>query len=332
MGEQENKTKTWPRVVAKILSVILVIALMLVPVLLSALSLLTADNITRVVTETVNEGLRDAQKRTDPVEYVKQNLPEDIADTDEVNIILENVLENDPDGQTMDKVMESDAVKEFVNLYTEDLTNSLAGNKQTSQLDAEKLKELTADGMDDIVAAVKEVNPEVTTEELDELRTSITKVVDEQAEDIIASFPDPGEVTKELKQSVPGMDLAMKIMAGKKMITIVSISLLVLLSAGVFLCLLQEFRGFRSLSVSLLIGGGFNAVLYAILAFGASLVIKAIPLAIVKTVLRSVLGTVTRSMLVWTIVLLLVGGALLGTYFVLKKLRAKKVPVQMEEA
>jgi len=327
-----GKTKTWQKVLATLLSVVLVLVLLFAPLMLSALSLLTPESVAKMVTQTISKELFAAQGQGNPVKYILENLPEKLSESDEMAAILEDVLNNNPNKEALEEAMESDAVKEFVKVYTEDLTNSLTGKLEVSRLDAEKIRELTKENMDDFLQTAEKLNPELTESDLAELESSIIEVVDENAEDIVAVVPAPGKLKEELAQNIPGVDILLGILENKTLIMLVTVGLIVLLSAGVILCLLHRLQGFRSLAVSLLVGGGFNALICIALWVVVPMALKELTLPVISSALDALRGAFVGELFIWTAVLLLSGGALLTAYLVIKKLRVKKTPVMMEEA
>ena len=122
MGTSE---KTWRKVVAKILSVVLVLVLMVTPVLLSALSMLSLNTITKVVTEAVGQ---ISAKQTENIED-SSVLSEGIQ---QAKSAVEDIFGEHLNQKSLDKMMDSNAAKEVIAIYTEDLTNALTGSNKQS--------------------------------------------------------------------------------------------------------------------------------------------------------------------------------------------------------
>lgn len=321
MGASE---KTWRKVVAKILSVILVLVLMVTPVLLSALSMLSLNTITKVVTEAVGQ---ISAKQTEDIED-SSVLSEGIQ---QAKSAVEDVFGEHLNQKSLDKMMDSNAAKEVIAIYTEDLTNALTGSNKQSRLSADTLKEIVDENMDEILDIAQEFDEDLTKDDLKELESDILREVDENAGEIIAAIPDPKEIKNELTKSLPGMTAALHILAMKNAFKAMLIGLIVLLSALIFVCLLPNFRGFRCLAVNLFVGGGISGLLCAVFGFGMSVLLGVMPVPVIATVAKVMLGTFTRGLVLRTAVMLMSGGLLLTAYLVINKLRAKKAPVTMEE-
>lgn len=326
-----GKTKAWQKAVSIVLSVVLVFALAITPMLLSALSLLRVDTITEIMTKTISRELLAVQDQKNPVKYVMNNLPEDLAESEELERILEDILAEDISDDAIEEIEDSELMAEFVEIYTEDLNNALSGKKSKSRLDEKKLKSMVNKNMDELLDIAKEMNPKLTKSDLYEMRATITNVVDENAADIIGAIPQPKELKKEMTRNVPGMEILLDILVNKNLYTALIIGFMILLSAGIFLCLLQDFRGFRCLAVDLFIGGGINAIVCVALSLAASLILNEISTTVIASAVDAVLGTLNVGMIVRTTVMLLSGGLLLTAYIVINNLRAKKAPVTMEE-
>ena len=331
MDTLQKQEKSWTKTVAKILSVILVITLLVAPVLTVAFSLMNAKIIANVVTASVEQELRTAQKKKKPVEYVLENLPDTFENSDDVEDILADVFGESSTKEVFDEVMDSDVAEEFLSVYTEDLANSLTGKSKEPRLNEKKLKQLTKSNMDEILEIAQNLNPNLTERDLADLEKEIIQLVDENAKDIIDAIPNATKMKRELTKGVPGMGILLGILKLKDVITAVFIGLMVLLSAGIVVCRLQALRGFKTLAVDLFIGGSFNGLVCAGFWLIAPVISDAISVSVIGSVAEAVLNAVAGGLLLWAGAMLLLGGALLAAYLIVKKQQAKKALIITEE-
>lgn len=314
-------------ILAWILSIVLVLTLMVVPMTLSALSLLNTNTITKIVTDTLTQSLIPADEDDTAADYSLSKLSNtsQTSNADTASSALGSILGDQVSPEIMEKLLTSKAAQEFINTYIGDVTNAFTGSGENAQLDAQKVKSIVSDNMDEIVEIVRQINPNLTDSDVAQLKDAITKAVDEQAEDLVQMLPQPEEIKQELMESSPELKTAFDILAKKDTIKLAVIGAVVLLSGLIFVCRLWGFRGFRWLAVDLFVGGGFNGLVCVGLFLGASVVKQMIAdQPMIDGLIGSLLSSFTVGMVIRTVVMLTAAVGLLLAYIFIKKARAAK--------
>lgn len=308
-------------ILAWILSVALVLMLLVTPILLSALSLLNAGTITKAVTDALTQSLTPSQEQTS-AGYGVTNLSTGTQTTgaNAAQGVLEEMLGDQVSPDVMEKLLTSNAVKEFVQTYTGDLANAFTGSSKAPQFNAEKVKAIINDNMDEIIAIAKEVKPDLSEDEIAKLKDTIRTKVDEKAEEIVQALPKPEELKNQIMESSPELEMIFQVLAMKNTIKLAIIGAVVLVSALIFLCRFRGFRGLRWLAVDLFVGGGMNALVSAGLLLGASAAEQVVTdQPVIAGLITSLIGSFATGVTVRTVVMLLAGGALLTAYLFIKK-------------
>lgn len=314
-------------VVAWILSIVLVLMLLVTPIVFSALSLLNGQTIAKVVTDVFTVG-QEARSSAESVEIVTlSNTTQSAAAEDVGKDMLTGMFGDSVSQEQIGAIMSSNAVKELIEAYTGDLTNAITGSNQQAQFNAEKLKSIVNDNIDDIVQVLQTNIPECANMDVAELRSTILKAVNENAEQIVSALPKPEEVKEQLIQSNPAMEMALEILSMKNTIKLAIIGVVVVLSGLIFVCRIPGMRGFRWLAVNLFVGGGLN-LLTTVGLFVSKTAVSEIAKeagAQAASLIGSLLSSFTNGMLVRTLVMLASGGALLTAYILIKKQKEKKL-------
>jgi len=322
--------KTWNVlgiIMAWLLSIVLVLMLIATPIVFSALSLLNADTITKVVSGALTAGA-DSQPSAESWQVTRlSNTTAETPSADAGKNVLEGLFGDQLTQEQMDKILSSKLVKDFVKTYTDDLVDAFADGGKGPQLNAEKVKSIVNDHIDEIVDILQEVVPECAQMDRAELKANIQKAVEEGAEQIIQSLPKPEDIRQEIAQENPGLETALKILAKKDTIKLAIIGVIILISGLIFLCRLPGFLGFRWLAVDLFVGAGFGAF------FSVGLVASSAALGEIAKeageqtagLIGTLLSVFTTGMFVRTGVMLVAGGLLLAAYIVIKRKRAEKM-------
>ncbi len=321
-------------ITAWILSIVLVVMLIATPLAFSALSLLEPETIIKVLTDTLvsSVGNADNQPSAEAAQLVTLSNTTEAAKltpVDNSNVgeeVLNEMFGDQLSQEQIGAILSSKTVKELVGAYTKDLAGAFSGSNAPAQFDAEKVKEIVNHNIDEIVDLVQEVVPEAAQMDREELKGNILEAVNEGAEQIVQALPKPQEVQKQIMESNPALEQALKIIAMKNTIKLVVIGVLVLLSALIFLCRLCGFRGFRWLAVDLFVGAGFGLLFSAGLLVGAPMV-KTLMAddAMASGLVGALLSSFTNGMIIRTVVMLVAGGGLLTAYILIKKNAAKKL-------
>lgn len=314
-------------IAAWLLSIVLVVMLIVTPIVFSALSLLNAQTITKVVTDTFTAG-QDSQPSAENAEIVTlSNTTQSAAAEDAGKNLLAGMFGDAINQEQMGAIMSSKAMKELIEAYAGDLTNAITGGNQQAQFNAEKLKSIVNDNIDDIVKVLQTNIPECANMDAAELKSSIQKAVNENAEQIVSALPKPEEIKEQMVENNPALEMALDILAMKNTIKLAMIGVIVVLSGLIFACRIPGLRGFRWLAVNLFVGGGLNAFTTVGLLVSKSAVsqIAEDAGAQIAGLIGSLLSSFTNGMLVRTLVMLVSGGGLLTVYILIKKQKAKKL-------
>lgn len=315
--------------VAWLLSIALVVMLIVTPILFSALSLLNADTITKVVTDTLSyvadhaggePSAENAQVMT--LSNTNQSASAEDAGKD----MLESVFGDKISQEHIEAILSSNAVKELIEAYTDDLTNAITGGSQEASFNADKIKSIVNNNIDEIVEGLQENIPELADTDVAELKSNIQKAVEENAEEIVNALPKPEEIKEQLIDDNPVLEAAIEIIAMKNTIKLAVIGVIVLLSVLIFVCRIPRLRGFRWLAVNLFVGGSFAALVTSGLMAGKSAIGEFTKEADAQLagLVESLVGAFANGMLVRTIVMLVAGGVLLTAYILINRFRTQK--------
>lgn len=318
---------------AWILSFLLVFMLITAPLILSTLSLINADTITNAITDSLTAGRSQQEPQAGAeAELVRLSNVSEAQTSANVQDILAGMFGDDIPTEQLEAILSSNVVKEFIESYTEDLTAAFVDGAESGQFNAEKIKAIVNDNMDEIVDILQEFVPEYANMDEAELIANIQKALDEGAEALAQALPNPQEFRDEIMKNSPEMEAVLQLIAKKNNIRLAIIGAIVLVSALIFLCRLCGFRGFRWLAVDLFVGAGFNGLFCAGLSSVVAMLKEFLAdNAIVAGLVESLLSAFTTGMIVRTVVMALSGGALLAAYILLKKFLAKKA-LQLETA
>lgn len=317
-------------ILAWFLSIALVILLIATPIVFSALSLLSADTITKVVAQSLAPSA-EVQEQTDEVRFVQLS---NTSEEDAVGTIdpsqfgdLSGIFGGEISQESLDMILSSNVAKEFIDTYVGDITNVFTEEGGQVQLDAEKIKTIVNDNIDEIADILQTAVPELADMDTAELKDNILKAVDEGAEEIVQALPKPEDIKQEIMESNPEVEIALQILAQKNNIKLAVIGVLVVLSALIFVCRIPGLRGFRWLATILFVGGGFGVFTTVGLFVSKSALSQIAEQAgaQVAGIVGALLGDFTNGMLIRTVVMLVSGGVLLTVYILIKKCRAKKL-------
>lgn len=308
---------------AWILTIALVLMLIVTPIVFSALSLMNAETITKVVSGAL---IGSVNSQPSAETYQVNRLTETSTPENAGQNVLEGMFGDQLTPEQMGKILESNLVKDFVKSYTDDLASAFAGG-EGSGFNADKVKAIMNDNLDEIVGILQEVVPECAQMDVEELKANIRKAVDEGAEQIAQALPKPEDLRQQIAQENPALETALKIVAMKNTIKLAAIGVIILLSALIFLCRLPEFRGLRWLAVDLFVGAGFGAFVSVGLVVSSSAVAEIAKQSgeQVAGIVGALLSSFTSGMFARTAVMLVAGGLFLAAHIVIKKKKANLI-------
>lgn len=319
-------------VFAWILSIVLVFMLIVAPVVLSALSLLNTDAILDVLTGTLTQSIAPQNDET-AADYSVTTLSEtsDNVTADAAGNVLSQFLGQDVSPEVLEQILSSNAVKELLDAYTSDVVNAFSGSGKDAKFNAELIQRIVDENIDEIVQIAQEIAPEGTQINVEELKSQITGVVSEQAEEIVQALPKPEDIKEQLVQQTPEIEIAFQILASVGTIKVIIVAVIVVISGLIFLCRLPGFRGFRWLATDLFVGSGFGILISAAFGIVRTAVITMIPSQeMLGGLAESLLSKMSAGLWIRTGVMLLCAVALLVAYIFVKKALAKKTAAAEE--
>ena len=312
---------------AWILSIALVLMLIVTPIVFSALSLLNAETITNVVSSVLTSNVNSdpSAENWEITRLSETSEPEDVGQD-----VLSGMFGDQLTQEQMEKILSSGLVKDFVKSYTDDLASAFIDGTEGNSFNADKIKTIMNDNLDEIVGILQEIVPEYANMDVEELKANIRKAIDEGAEKIAQALPKPQEIRQQIVQENPVLESALKIIAQKNKIKLAVIGAIILISALIFLCRMGGFRGLRWLAVDLLVGagcGGFVSVGLVVSSSAVSEIAEQSGEQIAGAI-SALLSDFTSGMFTRTAVMLVAGGLMLAAYIAIKKKRA----VMLQEA
>ena len=320
-------------VFAWILSIVLVFMLIVAPVVLSALSLLNTDTILDVLTGTLTQSIAPQNDET-AADYSVTKLSE-TSDNVSAEAVGKDVIGEffgqDVSPEVLEQILSSNAVKELLDAYTSDVVNAFSGSGKDAKFNAELIQRIVDENIDEIVRIAQEMAPEGTQINVEELKSQITGVVSEQAEEIVQSLPKPEEFKNQIMQQYPEVEMAFQILANVGAIKAIIVAAIVVTCGLIFLCRLPGFRGFRWLATDLFVGSGFGILISAAFGIVRTAVIAMIPSQeMLGGLAESLLSKMSAGLWIRTGVMLLCAVALLVAYIFVKKALAKKTAAAEE--
>lgn len=327
---------------AWLLSIVLVVMLIAAPLTMSALSMLSMNNITKVVSDVLTAQLPTEDERAaEPgitllsEQTVVSQVPDGTEELpDEYEQVggefLSGIFGDQLKPEDIEKILGSDLVKDFVKTYTDGMVDAITGKPARNQFDAESIKTFAGEHIDDVVDLAIQIIPEFADMDIDEVKAMITKMVDESAQDLADALPKPEKVVEDLLENTPELELILKIIGRRNAIKWAMIGVVFLLSALIFVCRLPGLRGFRWLATDLFVGSGFGVVISVALLVLRPMLLSSMDKQIVG-VAGSILSVFTTGMIIRTAVMLVSAVGMLVAYIFVKKALAKKAAVPEEQ-
>lgn len=210
-----NTEKTLNKVLAVFVSIFLVIAMMFATITSIARSSVSPSGVVGI--------LRD-----------NMHLFEDVGD-------IRNL-----DEDSLTALLETDAVKEILNIYAEDIQRNSVG--KSSKLDRDKIFDVLMDEKNEIIDAVTDADHSINRQEL---REEYYQFASDAAVNIAACIPSPESIANELNFNLKGITF---VLFGDLM-NVVFWVLTVMFAAGVFMLLFTKLRGMKWLGVDAIVCG-----------------------------------------------------------------------------
>ncbi len=170
---------------ASLLSILLVVMLLVFPVFRAVTSVATASTLTDIVQNIDYTALLPSS------DEVKEMIGED---WEEVPVVGD-ILKDDALDQVVDGIMKSDAVGEIIELYADDVVNTVMQNGKEKQLTPEALIAIAAKESRSLIQIIRPYIPEAQNLSDEELSREIQTYVSENSEQILSFLPDIAELT-----------------------------------------------------------------------------------------------------------------------------------------
>lgn len=326
---------------AWLLSIALVVLLIAAPTALSALSILEPETITGAVWDALG-----AQEPSAAVPQIQTNYGvvslsaknENVSNEASVDQILgdldmsriEELIGEEIDNGVVNKIIASDAVKEIVEAYVGDVADAITGKTGETRFSAEKLVKVVEENIDEITQIVQEVAPDLSQEDVKELKNEIVTVVRDNAEKIVEELPAPEEIKDAIVGTGTESELILAMLAQRDNMKLAIVGAIVLLSLLIFLLRIPGFRGFRWLSVDLFVAGGFGALVCVALKLGSSAItglvneLEELDIVGLKDIILNIVSAFTGGVVIRTGIILAAAVVLMIVYILIKVLRKKK--------
>lgn len=322
-------------IAAWILSIALVIMLTVTPIVLSTLELLDVNTLVETVTDALVDQIAPSGKTADNYNNGMSRTPSPtvtkLAESSDAvsgtvqsgEGVLKDLFGDSVTPEVMEKILASKAAKQFIAAYADGFSNALTG-KGSTRIDAELIKKIINDNIDEVVELVKLASPNAANMTIEEIKQKITESVDQTAEQITKTLPQPEQIKDAVLEENPELEVVLQIIARKDSIKAVYVGAVAILCILIFLCRIPGYRGFRWLATDLFVGGGFCALQSAGLLVAAPMVKGLIPDASIAGLAAGLLTRFTTGVAVRTGVMLVCAVALLVAYIFIKKALAKK--------
>lgn len=308
---------------AWILSITLVLMLFVTPMLLSTLSMLSVDTITQVVSQSF---VPSAEEKPANNGAVMVTLSDTTGGNANVSGSMSDMLQQAGLSEDMvNKILSSQAAKDLINTYMEDVTNAITGNGDEVQFNAERVKQIVNDNIDEIVGILQDVSPEYANMDAEEIKGKLMDIIDQNVDQIVEALPKPEEIITEIQNGDPVWEGMLQIVAYKDTIKLTIVGAVALVAALIFALRLPGFRGVRWLATDLFVGSGFNVLLCGgLLASGSVIGEMVAQEPAIAGAVNALMSSFTTGMLVRTGIMLVCAVGLLVAYIFIKKALARK--------
>lgn len=297
----------------------MLVLLFVTPLVSSTLDVINPDKLTKIVTDiltTTDSGASGGSSSSSSGSALSGDMGAGLKD-----YILgeygEYITED-----ALDDILNSKAVQEVIGAYAEDVTNALTGTEAEAKFNAETIKQIVNDNMDEIVDILQEVSPELAETDREEIKSTIQTAVDENVEEIVETLPKPEELKETLVEEMPELEIALDILAQRDAIKAALWGAIAILAVLIFVLRLFRISGFLWISVYMFIATAFNGVICFALKLVPGLFSAAGSNAMgVVSLLNAMLSPLFNSMLTYTLILLGVAVACLIAHIFIQKAR-----------
>ncbi len=223
------------------------------------------------------------------------------------------------------ELLESPFFKDTVETYTDEVAAAVQGKQPEVTLDEDTVRQFADEHMDSLVTLTKKYMPESIDLTDDQIKSALDKVVDQYATTLVGALPSGEEVKEMLVETEIHKPVELLV---STTVPIVLYTIVGVLAAIIFVCLLHKFRGLLCLGIDALIVAAILLVPYLVLNNAALI---ASMLADSASLVAPLIAVLSTRLGVYLIVLAIVGVLFIAgyiTYTVLMKKKAAEAAVE----
>lgn len=216
--------------------------------------------------------------------------------------------------------------KDTVEAYTNDVVAAVQGKQPDVVFNEQTVKQFAEDHMDSLVGLVKKHAPEDSQTTDDEIQTAVRELADEYATILVEAMPSGEQVREMLVESE--IQKPMELLVSTT-VPVVLYTIICVLAAIIFVCLLHKFRGLLCLGIDALIAAVPLFIVYLALSNEALI---ASMLGESATLAATLIAVLVGKLGVYLILLTLVGVLFIAGYITYTVLMKKKAAAIEPEA
>lgn len=319
---------------ALVVSFAMLLLLIVTPITCSTLDVIDPDKLTKIVTDVLTQSTAPGSgSSSSSSEDAFSSIASGGMGTELKDYLLGEYGEYITE-ETLNDILNSNAVQEVLGSYAEDVTNALVGKtEEPPKFTSENIKQIVDDNMDEIVDILQEVSPELAQTDRDEIKATIQTAVNDNVDQIVDTLPKPQEVKDAVVAEMPELEAALEILAHKEQIKLVLWGAIIVLALLVFVLRLFRISGFGWIATYLFIAVACNALFcFALKLIPSSMTATAPEMASAGSIISALFNPLFSSMLTYTLILLGVAVVCLIAHILIQKerrnYRAKRLAAQ----
>ncbi len=216
------------------------------------------------------------------------------------------------------ELLESPFFKDTVEAYTDEVVAAVQGKQPEVMLSENAVRQFAAEHMDSLLTLTKKYMPESVDLTDDQIKDALGKVVDQYAATLVGALPSGEEVKEMLVETKIHKPIELLV---STTVPIVLLSVIGVLTAIIFVCLLHKFRGLLCLGIDALIVAAILLAPYLVL--NDSELISSLPADSVSLI-APLIAVLTARLGAYLIVLTVVGVLFIAGYITYTVLAKKK--------
>lgn len=228
--------------------------------------------------------------------------------------------------ELVNDLLDSPFFKDTVEAYTNDVVAAVQGKQPDVVFNEQTVKQFAEDHLDSLVGLVKKHAPEDSQITDDEIQTAVRELADEYATILVEAMPSGEQVREMLVESE--IQKPMELLVGTT-VPVVLYTIICVLAAIIFVCLLHKFRGLLCLGIDALIAAVPLFIVYLALSNEALI---ASMLGESATLAATLIAVLVGKLGVYLILLTLVGVLFIAGYITYTVLMKKKAAAIEPEA